>query len=107
MAAPSSELHLPAWLRARGGGTLIFGTVGVLAVALCGAALAYAALAIAHSSDRSMRGVAAGVALAVLVPLVGGLLPPSRPLDDPAPPTRTPPPARPACLYVLPDGDVD
>ena len=36
MAAPSSELHLPAWLRARGGGTLIFGAVGVLAVLFVG-----------------------------------------------------------------------
>ena len=34
--APSSELHLPAWLRARGGGTLIFGAVGVLAVLFVG-----------------------------------------------------------------------
>jgi len=32
----SSELQLPAWLRARGGGTLIFGAVGVLAVLLVG-----------------------------------------------------------------------
>ena len=32
----SSELHLPAWLRARGGGTLIFGAVGVLAVLFVG-----------------------------------------------------------------------
>jgi hypothetical protein len=36
VAAPSSELHLPAWLRARGGGTLIFGAVGVLAVLFVG-----------------------------------------------------------------------
>jgi Flp pilus assembly protein TadD len=32
----SSELQLPGWLRARGGGTLIFGAVGVLAVLLVG-----------------------------------------------------------------------
>jgi Flp pilus assembly protein TadD len=36
VAAPSSELHLPAWLRARGGGTLIFGAVGVLALLFVG-----------------------------------------------------------------------
>ncbi len=34
--ARSSELQLPAWLRARGGGTLIFGAVGVLALLLVG-----------------------------------------------------------------------
>jgi Flp pilus assembly protein TadD len=36
VAAPSSELHLPAWLRARGGGTLIFGVVGLLVLLLVG-----------------------------------------------------------------------
>jgi Flp pilus assembly protein TadD len=35
-AAPSSELHLPAWLRARGGGTLIFAAVGVLTLLFVG-----------------------------------------------------------------------
>jgi Flp pilus assembly protein TadD len=34
--ARSSELHLPAWLRARGGGTLIFGAVGLLVLLLVG-----------------------------------------------------------------------
>jgi Flp pilus assembly protein TadD len=34
--ARSSELRLPGWLRARGGGTLIFGAVGVLALLLVG-----------------------------------------------------------------------
>ena len=34
--ARSSELRLPGWLRARGGGTLIFGAVGMLAVLLVG-----------------------------------------------------------------------
>ena len=36
VAARSSELHLPAWVKAWGGGTLVFGAVGVLAMLLIG-----------------------------------------------------------------------
>jgi tetratricopeptide (TPR) repeat protein len=36
VAARSSELQLPGWVKARGGGTLIFGAVGVVALVLVG-----------------------------------------------------------------------
>ena len=55
VAARPSELPLPGWLKAWGGGTLIFGAVGVLALLLVGYTIWESRSTVSHVGVQRMR----------------------------------------------------